>query len=143
MMLDSFDHAILAHLRRHARMSVSEIAKQVNLSRSAVSQRISRMEQEGIITGYYAAVNLPDSAIRAYLIAIFSTPNCRTYGKRLYIYPEVKYCHSVAGDLDLLIFVEAATMDRLSQIRDEISAWEEVVSIKTYPLLTDVLGSNH
>lgn len=141
-MLDSFDHAILALLRLNARMSVSEIAKQVNLSRSAVSQRISQLEQQGIITGYHAAIRLPTSPIRAYLIAIFQTPNCRSYGKRLHSYPEVKYCHSVAGDLDLLIFIEAPTMERLSQIRDEISAWSEVTSIKTYPLLADVLGTN-
>ncbi|WP_020558689.1 Lrp/AsnC family transcriptional regulator [Thiofilum flexile] len=140
MTLDSFDHAILALLRQNARLSVSELAKQVNLSRSAVSQRISRLEQEGIITGYHAAVNLSPQTIRAYLIAIFHTPNCRTYGKRLQHYPEIKYVHSVAGDLDLLIFVEAPSMERLSQIRDEISTWSEVTSIKTYPLLTNVLG---
>lgn len=141
MTLDTFDHAILTLLRQNARLSVSEIAKQVNLSRSAVSQRMTRLEQTGIITGYHAALSLSSSAVRAYLIAIFQTPNCRSYGKRLGIYPEVKHAHSVAGDLDLLIFVEAPSMERLSQIRDEISAWSEVSSIKTYPLLADVLGS--
>ena len=142
MILDTFDHAILTLLRQNARLSVSDIAKQVNLSRSAVSQRINRLEQEGLITGYHAAISLHSSAVRAYLIAIFQTPNCRAFGRRLHIYPEVKYAHSVAGDLDLLIFVEAPSMERLSHIRDEISAWSEVSSIKTYPLLADVIGSN-
>ncbi len=60
--MDKFDQAIINLLRQNARQSVSFIAEQVNLSRSAVSDRIKKLEQTGIIRGYqvlYQSYDLP------------------------------------------------------------------------------------
>ena len=50
--MDKFDQEIIAQLRINARASISSIAESVNLSRSAVSERIKKLEQTGIIRGY-------------------------------------------------------------------------------------------
>lgn len=50
--LDKFDKAIINELRHNARQSISFIAEQVNLSRSAVTERIKKLEQTGVIRGY-------------------------------------------------------------------------------------------
>ncbi|MEC8483363.1 MAG: Lrp/AsnC family transcriptional regulator, partial [Pseudomonadota bacterium] len=60
MTLDRYDEKVLALLVQDARLSVSDISRQVNLSRSAVSERIKRLEEGGMITGYHAHVSKMD-----------------------------------------------------------------------------------
>jgi DNA-binding Lrp family transcriptional regulator len=50
--LDKFDKQIIAELKKNARQSVSAIADTVSLSRSAVTERIKKLEQNGVIRGY-------------------------------------------------------------------------------------------
>lgn len=55
--LDQIDNKIVELLRENARLSYSEIGKQVGLSRVAVKTRITQMEKNGIIRGYHAAID--------------------------------------------------------------------------------------
>ena len=57
--MDELDSKIIQLMMRNARMPVKEIAKQVNLTSPAVSSRIHRMEQEGIIGGYTVRLHHP------------------------------------------------------------------------------------
>ena len=57
--LDKLDKKILTLLTQNARMPVKDIAKQVSLTSPAVSSRIRRMEQQGIIGGYTVRLELP------------------------------------------------------------------------------------
>ena len=50
--MDKFDQSIIRLLRENARASVSHISESVNLSRSAVSERIKKLESNGVIRGY-------------------------------------------------------------------------------------------
>ena len=63
--VDKFDQQILALLRADARLPVSQIAREINLSRSAVSERIRQLEQSGVISGYHAQVAMPGEAASA------------------------------------------------------------------------------
>ena len=56
--LDPTDWAILATLRGDARMSLTELGRRVNLSASATTERVRRLESVGVITGYRADVDL-------------------------------------------------------------------------------------
>ena len=53
---DKFDQLIIKALQQDARQPVSAIAEQVNLSRSAVSERLKRLEQSGEIVGYQVEI---------------------------------------------------------------------------------------
>lgn len=55
--LDNIDKKILEILQKNARTPIKEIAKEVFLSSPAVSSRIDRLEQAGVLLGYHAAVN--------------------------------------------------------------------------------------
>lgn len=55
--MDQIDRVILSALRKNARSSIKQISEQVFLSPPATAARIERLEQEGIITGYHAAVD--------------------------------------------------------------------------------------
>lgn len=69
--MDKFDQQILALLRADARLPISQIAREINLSRSAVSERIRQLEQGGVISGYHAQVAMPgEAAIKVYLLSL-------------------------------------------------------------------------
>ena len=56
-MLDSVDWALLEALQENARLSFSELGRQVNLSQPAVAERVKKLEKAGIIVGYRAQVD--------------------------------------------------------------------------------------
>ena len=55
---DALDWKILSELQKDARMSFSELSEKVSLSRPAVAERVKRLEEANIITGYSANINL-------------------------------------------------------------------------------------
>ena len=55
--LDKIDRAILSVLSRDGRISMTDLARQVGLSKSPVTARVKRLEEEGIITGYRAELS--------------------------------------------------------------------------------------
>ena len=54
--LDRTDRKILDILQRNGRIAMTELAQQIGLSTSPCSERVKRMEREGVITGYHARV---------------------------------------------------------------------------------------
>ncbi|KZM40719.1 transcriptional regulator [Marinomonas sp. SBI22] len=140
MKLDSFDQKILSLLVEDARLSISDIARQVSLSRSAVTDRIKRLEESQTITGYHAKLN-QDAAtqVAAYFSVTFSPLCCEVIAGLMQDIPEIKQAHSISGDVDLIVFAEAANMTRLSEIREMMDAWPNVQRIVTHTVLVDRL----
>ena len=65
--LDRIDRMILDILQRDGRIAISELAARVNLSTTPCSERVKRLEREGIIMGYYARLN-PEMLERSLLV---------------------------------------------------------------------------
>lgn len=126
--LDSFDTRILAELTKNGRMSHSEIAKRVNLSRNAVRIRIEKLEREGYILGYTIVKDAKaDNPIVA-IIQVFRHDRMRG-GRVLSLiktFPEVSHCDVMSGEFDIVVRVEAKTVGRVQQIWEEIAQSEEV-----------------
>lgn len=120
--MDSFDQKILNALQVNARQSVSTIAEQVNLSRSAVSERIKRMEQKGEILGYRVVTPTVEDShlIKSYLEIRQSNLQCDSIAQVLREYNEVKHCHGTSGESDILAYLETSSMQRLQEIRQEL-----------------------
>ena len=72
--MDDLDQRIIRLLAKNARMPVKEIAKEVSLTSPAVSSRIHKLEQDGIIKGYTVKVNPPDSQTRVNALISISIP---------------------------------------------------------------------
>ncbi|MBU2964606.1 Lrp/AsnC family transcriptional regulator [Amphritea sp. 2_MG-2023] len=121
--MDSFDQKIIAALRDNARQSVSAIAAQVNLSRPAVSERVKRMEEQGDILGYRVITSTKldqQGPLKAHFEIKHGGFKCRPLVQFLLQYPEVKYCHGISGEVDLLVYLEFASMQRLHDILEEV-----------------------
>jgi DNA-binding Lrp family transcriptional regulator len=136
--VDKFDQQILALLRADARVPVSQIARAVNLSRSAVSERIRQLEQRGIISGYHAQVAPPaDAGIKAYLELFYQGGRCENYVERMRSFSEVRRCSGISGETDMLVYIEAPSMQRFSEIRGEIENYPGMQKVKTHVVVKD------
>ncbi len=136
--MDKFDQQILALLRSDARMAVTAIAREVNLSRTAVSDRIRHLEERGIIRGYHAEVSISGTpTVRAYLELFFKESQYEEYIVRLRAFPEVKRCSGISGDTDILLYIEAENMDRLIDLRKAIEQFPKMVRVKTHIIMKE------
>lgn len=136
--VDKFDRQILTLLRSDARTSVSQIAREINLSRSAVSERIRYLEESGVIRGYHAQVAEPgEGGVRAYLELFYQNARCQDYVERMREYPEIRHCSGISGETDMLVLVEAPSMARLSEVRAAIEAFPQMQRVKTHVVVQD------
>ncbi|MFI3168743.1 MAG: Lrp/AsnC family transcriptional regulator [Faecalibacterium sp.] len=116
--MDKLDQKILALLAQNARTPVNEIAKQVALTSPAVSARIKKLEQDGIIAGYTLKLHQPagQSTIDA-MISVATPPAER--GAMMDILSrrsEVLECYHVTGSHSFMIKVRCHNMVTLEQL---------------------------
>ncbi|MFC0049669.1 Lrp/AsnC family transcriptional regulator [Rheinheimera tilapiae] len=135
--MDKFDQQILQQLRQNARQSVSDIAAAVHLSRSAVTERIRKLEQQKVILGYQVVLGAATEAkVRAYFELQHKAARCQELIPFLRSFSELKSCHGISGEVDLMLFVEADSMERLHQIREQIDAHPDIVRIRTHMVMS-------
>lgn len=123
--LDRIDLKILEILQREGRISVTELAERVSLSATPCSDRIKRMEREGVITGYHARVN--PAALGKNLLVFLEIKLSAKSGdvfdkvkKELLYVPEVMECHLVSGDFDYLVKARLTEMNEYRRLLGEI-----------------------
>ena len=106
--LDRIDRMILDILQRDGRIAISELAAHVNLSTTPCSERVKRLEREGIIMGYYARLN-PEMLERSLLVFLEIKLSAKSgdvfdqVARNLTEIPEVLECHLISGDFDYLV----------------------------------------
>lgn len=136
--MDKFDQAIIEQLRLNARVSVSYIAEQVSLSRSAVTERIKKLENSGVIRGYKVLLTESQKeGVSVYFEIQHQCAKCSTVIPIFNKIPEVIICHGITGDMDLLVYVKAPSMQRIHQIREYLDQQEAIVKIKTHVVMSE------
>ena len=106
--LDRTDLNILDILQKDGRIAITELAAKVNLSTTPCSERVKRMEREGVIEGYYARLN-PKAVKKELLVFLeinLSAKSGDVFDKvrrELLQIPEVLECHLVSGEFDYLV----------------------------------------
>jgi Lrp/AsnC family transcriptional regulator, leucine-responsive regulatory protein len=120
--LDEFSMNLLAELARNARASYAELGRRVGLSPSAVVERMRRMEEEGIIEGYSAAIN-PEALGLSVLAVIRMTCDGTHYHpflKFVKTLPEVRLCHHVTGADAFFLEVATGSLEGLERLIERI-----------------------
>ncbi len=141
--MDKFDQQILTILRTNARLPIATIAEHVSLSRSAVSERIKKMEQDGTIKGYQVLLGESQkSEVSAYFEVTYSDNlKCSHMADTFRAIPEVKLCQGVSGSIDMLVYIQTPNIQRLHEIRDRLAGMEEIQRIKTHIVLTEWINN--
>ncbi|MEQ3514422.1 Lrp/AsnC family transcriptional regulator [Pseudoalteromonas sp. BZB3] len=136
--MDKFDKQIIAELKKDARQSVSAIADTVSLSRSAVTERIKKLEHSGVIRGYQVLLSESQKiGVSAYFEIQHKCARCSEVVPLFQAIPEVVTCRGITGDMDLLVFVQAESMQRLHEIREHLDAQPDFVKIKTHVVMSE------
>ncbi len=123
--MEKLDRRILALLARDGRMSYTDIGKETGLSTSAAQQRVRRLEQRRVITGYRAVLAPAelDLNVTAFVaIKPFDPSQPDDAPQRVEHIAEVISCYSVAGEPSYLLKVQVPTMSDLEAVLARIRA---------------------
>ncbi|MCB1493077.1 MAG: Lrp/AsnC family transcriptional regulator [Rhodobiaceae bacterium] len=115
------DRELLALLKTNAREPTASLARKLDLSRSAIQDRIQRLERDGVIAGYTVRLGaeMEDNRLRAIVRFTMDPKHTPEVVKALRRYPEAEACYSVSGAFDLIVIVGAETAVRLHQVLQE------------------------
>ena len=121
-LLDDIGWRILSELQQHARMPFAELGRIVGLSTPAVTERVQKMEEAGIIVGYRAQIDpakvgLP---IMAFVNVKVGGENLNRFMEVAATHPEVLECHRVTGAESFLLKVAVADVMHLETLLDAL-----------------------
>jgi transcriptional regulator, AsnC family len=111
--LDAFDQAILRILQQDGRISVTDLAGRINLSKSPTQTRLRRLEKAGFIAGYQALLDherlgLGHVAFVEVKLSDTREAALRAFNTAVRGVVEVEECHMIAGAFDYLLKVRSA-----------------------------------
>ncbi|REK75595.1 Lrp/AsnC family transcriptional regulator [Paenibacillus paeoniae] len=101
--MDQIDQNILYHLQHQARISMTELGKQVGLSQPAVTERVKRMEEKGVIEQYRTIVSPEKIGKQAAAYTLFHTRDCDAFLDFCRSSPEVVECHRISGEYNYML----------------------------------------
>lgn len=136
--LDEFDRKILAILRKDGRITFTDLAEQVGLSKTPCQQRVKRLVQGGVIVGFRAIVDpakvgLDHVAFTEVKLSDTRETALKEFNTAVREIPEVEECHMIASSFDYLLKVRTADIRRYRIILGEkISSLPHVASTSTF-----------
>lgn len=131
---DKVDTAILKALQTNGRQSIADLARSINMSHSAAAERVRRLEESGVISGYGALVD-PERlgfSIMAYLRLRYPSSAYEPLHKLLADTPEVIEAHHVTGDDCFIMKVVATSMGHLERVSGRIGTLGSVTTSVVY-----------
>ncbi len=124
--LDGIAWKILEALQQNARLSFAELGRQVGLSTPAVAERVHRLEEAGILTGYHAAVDLQRIGLPIRALVRLTIPGGEAQMGRAVAamkeLPEISRCHRVTGAESFVLEADVASVRHLEALIDKLSA---------------------
>ncbi len=128
--LDAIDYKIVGELSTDGRVSFAELGRRTNLSAPAVTERVKRLEQTGVITGYRAEID--PRALGYHLTAIVRVkPAVRQLSKIAELaaqIPEVEECLRITGEDCFYIKLHLHTIEELPDVLDEFLLYGETTT---------------
>ena len=131
--MDSTDTQLISLLRKDARTAVATLAHKLGVSRGTVSNRITKLEDAGIIVGYSVRLR-PDAepqGISAWMSVAVEGNETRAVIAALLGEPGVDCLHDTNGRWDLLAELRAANLAELSQVLERIRLLRGISSTET------------
>lgn len=125
--MDLTDKRILAALERNARISAAELGRSIGLSRTAVQDRIARLETRGVITGYRAQIAGEDLLPAVLFVKIAVRP-CDPALRWLSGLEGVREVISLTGEIDAMVHCSLPDAQALSRLNDVIGASDYITS---------------
>ena len=138
--MDHIDEKILTILKKNGKASATEISKIVGLSIPAVSERIRKMEHNGIIEGYGAKISRRKTGYNVpafIMVHLDRAGDVEEFRQKVVEFHQVLECHHVVGAFDYLLKVLVKTPDDLEHfLMEELNEIPTVASSQTFMCLS-------
>ncbi len=131
--MDETDHSLMSLLRQDARLSVAALAQKLKVSRGTVTNRIRRLEDNGVIVGYTVRLR-PDvqhNEIKAWMSIAVEGNQTRAVIASLLGEPGVATLHDTNGRWDLLAELRAETLQDLAKVLERIRLLKGISNTET------------
>ena len=145
--MDEFDRKILAILRKDGRITFTDLAEQVGLSKTPCQQRVKRLVQSGVIMGFWAIVDpakvgLDHVAFAEVKLSDTREAALKEFNMAVRQIPEVEECHMIASSFDYLLKVRTVDIRRYRIVLGEkISSLPHVASTSTFVAMETICES--
>ena len=136
--LDIFDHKILKIIASEGRISVTELATRIGLSKSPTQTRLKRLEENGVIKGYRAMldpIQLGREHVAFVEIRLSDTRETalKAFNTAVHAIPEIEQAHLIAGNFDYLLKVRVSDMSSYRQVlAEKLSTLPHISNTSTY-----------
>ncbi len=136
--LDATDRKLLALLQREATMKRGELAEAVQMSIPSVSERIKRLEAQGIIKGYHTHVEPRKIGLEvtAFITLQVDAPNYPELQERAQAEPQILECHAVTGAGSHFLKVRTPNTVSLERLLAQLQSWPGVQQTRTHVVLS-------
>ena len=131
--MDEIDHKLMSLLRQDARLTVAALAAKLKVSRGTVTNRIRRLEDDGVIVGYTVRLR-PDvqhNAIKAWMSIAVEGNQTRAVIANLLGEPGVATLHDTNGRWDLLAELRAESLQELAKVLERIRLLKGISNTET------------
>jgi len=111
--MDKIDQQLLLALQQDSKSSMTKLGKQISLSQPAVTERVKKLEEKGVITGYQALIDRRkvNKAVSAFLL--FQARHCNDFVAYCETVEDVLEIHRISGQYNFLVKVIAETLEVL------------------------------
>jgi Transcriptional regulators len=132
--LDATDWSILVEVQRDGRIPLTELGRRVNLSASATTERVKRLEATGVIAGYRADIDLVKAGLPVLAVVRLKYPGSRHQPLHRLLDErfEILECLRTTGDDCYLLKVAATSMAHLEQLVDELAQFGSTTTNLVY-----------
>ena len=142
--MDHIDTQILHCLTKDARMNASQISQKVNLSVSAVIERMKKMENSGLIRGYTAVIDerMAGFRVQAMMSIRLEHPKYnQEFSRQMCNHEHVMECFYITGDVDYIARIGVSSTEELTKVLNDIKQIPGVSLTRTYVVLDNIKQS--
>lgn len=142
--IDKIDRAIIAVLQTNAKMTLTDLAEQVGLSKTPCQQRIKKLERSGVILGYNVRINyqlLGENYVAFVQVKLSETKTLalKAFNRAVREVSEIEACHMMAANYDYLLKVRTQSMDSFRTVlAEKISTLPHVLQTSTFVAMENV-----
>ncbi len=139
--MDDIDRKILCCLKENARVKASVISEQISLSVSSVIERIRKLEQGGVITGYTVLLNqkeLGNEMVALMEVRLEHPKYYDAFTQMVKDTPHIVSCYYLTGDFDFMLKIFTDSADGLELLHRRIKSMDGISATKTHLVLKTV-----
>ncbi|MBP2001394.1 DNA-binding Lrp family transcriptional regulator [Paenibacillus shirakamiensis] len=121
--MDRVDSKIVSLLYENARIPISEMSRNIAMSQPAVTERLRKLEEQGVITAYRAKVDPYKLGLHTMAFVLFKTNTCKDFVAFSESSPEIVDLYRISGEYNFLIKVLSETTESMTRFLEKCNVF--------------------